>query len=323
MKNSTTTNYKELDEMKLEEKEFEEMMLDEMQLDEMNMDDKESSFDAFKAYMESISKIPLLSKEEESELGRRISRGGEEAIEAKSKLAQANLRLVVMFAKKYKNSGMDIQELIAMGNEGLLKACEKYDYTRDTRFATCAGWWIQQSITRGIAKEKNTVRIPHAKREFMYKVQKAQRTLQACLGVAPTNEELAHYLNTTTEKIEEVQAFIPTSFSLDREIGDEGEDTFYDFIKDENALDPCEASIQKDCREVLIKVLNQLSPKEALVLKYRNGFDCERCMSLEEIANLEEMGGISRERVRQIEAKAIRKIASSPSMRRMLEDYVA
>lgn len=273
-------------------------------------------------YLADIGKISLLSAEEEIELGKTLREGGDEAIQARNTLINANLRLVVHYAKCFLGRGVDLEDLNAMGIEGLIKAAEKYDYTMGCKFSTYATWWIKQAISRGIADEASLVRIPVHMNEVIHKVRKAQKFLNQEYGEEPTVGEIAEYLDIPEKTVLAAFGAMYNIVSFDTKVGEDGDNTLEDFLADENADDPCDVAINSGLKEAVQNVLGQLEPKEALVLSLRNGIGRSYPMTLEEIANLPEFG-VTRERIRQIEEKAIRKIQRSPKMMNLLRDFAA
>lgn len=278
--------------------------------------------DSMQLYLAEIGKIPLLTSEEEIELGRIIKEGGEAALQARNDLINANLRLVVHYAKRFLGRGVEFEDLNAMGIEGLFKAAEKYDYTMGYKFSTYASWWINQAISRGIADEASIVRIPIHMNEVMHKVRKAQKFLNQEYGEEPTVGEIAEYLSIPEKTVLAAFGAMYNIVSFDTKIGEDGDTTLEDFLADENADDPCDVAVDSALKEAVQTVLGQLEPKEALVLSLRNGIGVTYPMTLEEIANLPEFG-VTRERVRQIENKALRRIQRSPKMMNLLRDFVA
>ena len=314
-------------------------MDDEKKLDELNpspedirimedviefVEDKEDSYtvDSLQWYLREIGKFPRLSTEEELELGKKIKEAGPEAIQARNELIQANLRLVMHYAKKYLNRGVDLEDLNAMGAEGLFKAAEKYDYILGYRFSTYASWWINQAISRGIAAEASTVRIPVHMSESIHKVCKAQKNIKQATGKEATIEELAVYSGLTEKTVMAAVQAMYTAVSLDTKVSEDSDSTLEDFLADDKALDPCEMVIKDDLKEAVSEILGMLEPREAFVLSMRNGIGVSYPMTLEEIARLP-CFGVTRERIRQIEAKALRKIRRSPKMMSILKDFAA
>ena len=280
------------------------------------------SGDSMHLYLKEIGRIPLLSSEEEAWLGKEIKEGGPNAVDARNRLVQANLRLVVHCAKRFLGRGMDMEDLNAMGTEGLIRAAEKYDYTLGFRFSTYATWWICQAISRGLADEAGPVRIPVHLQEMINKVRKAQKALYQDKAAEPTVGEIAGYLNVTEEAVMTAVHAMYSTVSLDKKTGKDEDITIGEFLPDENAEDPCETAVNEGLRKAVRSVLGMLEPKEALVLSLRYGIDVPHPMTLEAIAGRPEFG-VTRERIRQIEEKALRKIRRSPKMIKLLRDYAA
>lgn len=287
-------------------------------------DTEEDSYtgDSMQWYLRKIGKIKRLTLEEELELGKEIQEGGVNANVARNKLIETNLRLVIHYAKKYLGRGVDIEDLNAMGTEGLFKAAEKYDYSLGYRFSTYASWWINQAISRGIAAEAATVRIPVYMSESIHKVRKAQKNFKQETGKEPTIEEVVEISGLSEKTVMDAIQAMYTTVSFDMKVGEDGDSTLEDFIVDERAEDPCESMIKKGLHEAVITVLGMLEPREAFVLAKRIGLGGTRIMTLEEIANLPGFG-VTRERIRQIEEKALRKIRTNPTMRNVLKDFAA
>ena len=278
--------------------------------------------DSMQWYLREIGKFSRLSTEEELELGKKIKEAGPEAIQARNELIQSNLRLVMHYAKKYLNRGVDLEDLNAMGTEGLFKAAEKYDYLLGYRFSTYASWWINQAIARGIAAESTTVRIPVHMSENIHKVRKAQKNLKQETGREATVEELAIYSGLSEKTVMAAIQAMYTIVSFDTKVGEDGDSTLEDFLADDKADDPCEMVLKDGLKEALREVLGMLEPREALVLSLRNGIGMSNTMTLEEIAKLPGFG-VTRERIRQIEGKALRKIRRNPKMMSILKDFAA
>lgn len=291
--------------------------------DEILQEDVEAYVgDSVKMYMVEIGKKPLLTPEREKELGKIIKENGEDALQARNELVEANLRLVAHFAKKYLNTGMEFAEINSMGVEGLIMAANKYNYELGYRFSTYASWWIKQSITRGIDKEGSTIRVPSYMRAIVNKVGKAQKYLADLYGEAPTDEEIAMYLNLPLEKVQMAENAMHSVVSIDAKVGDDDDTTFGDFYADETALDPCDVAIKETLKADIKEALTILSEKEARIITLRYGLETGEEMTLEEVANLPEFG-LTRERIRQIQDKAIRKLLRSPKILRTLKDYAA
>ncbi|WP_415853190.1 RNA polymerase sigma factor RpoD [Thermoanaerobacter kivui] len=266
-------------------------------------------------YLKEIGKIPLLTPEEEIELAKRIEQGDEEA---KKRLIEANLRLVVSIAKRYVGRGMLFLDLIQEGNLGLLKAVEKFDYRKGYKFSTYATWWIRQAITRAIADQARTIRIPVHMVETINKLIRVQRQLLQELGREPTPEELAKEMGMPEEKVREIMKIAQEPVSLETPIGEEKDSHLGDFIPDEDAPAPAEAAAFTMLKEQLMDVLDTLTPREEKVLRLRFGLDDGRARTLEEVGK---EFNVTRERIRQIEAKALRKLRH-PSRSKKLKDFL-
>ena len=271
--------------------------------------------DPVKVYLKEIGRVPLLSAEEEVELAQRMEEGDEAA---KRKLAEANLRLVVSIAKRYVGRGMLFLDLIQEGNLGLIKAVEKFDYRKGYKFSTYATWWIRQAITRAIADQARTIRIPVHMVETINKLIRVQRQLIQELGRDPSAEEIAKEMDIPVERAREILKISQEPVSLETPIGEEEDSHLGDFIEDEEALAPAEAASFFLLREQLEEVLSTLTPREKQVLEMRFGLTDGRSRTLEEVG-IE--FGVTRERIRQIEAKALRKLRH-PSRSKKLKDYL-
>ena len=271
--------------------------------------------DPVRMYLREIGKIPLLSFEEEAELAKRVMEGDEEA---KQKLSESNLRLVVSIAKKYVGRGMLFLDLIQEGNMGLIKAVEKFDYTKGYKFSTYATWWIRQAITRAIADQARTIRIPVHMVETINKLIRTSRHLLQQLGREPTPEEIAQEMEMPLEKVMEIQKIAQDPVSLETPIGEEDDSHLGDFIQDEDSPAPQDSAAHTLLKEQLEDVMNTLTLREAKVLKLRFGLEDGRPRTLEEVGR-EFM--VTRERIRQIEAKALRKLRH-PSRSKKLRDYM-
>lgn len=271
--------------------------------------------DSVKMYLKDIGQVPLLSLEEEKELAKRMQEGDKTA---RDKLSEANLRLVVSIAKKYSGKGMQFLDLIQEGNLGLMKAVEKFDYTKGFKFSTYATWWIKQSITRAIADQARTIRIPVHMVETINKTNRLQRQLLQTLGREPTPAEIAEKMGVTVEKVIEIQKIAQDPVSLEKPIGEEEDSHLGDFIEDNTSASPAEKAESRMLREQLLQVLNTLTPREQEVLRMRYGIDDARPKTLEEVGK---EFNVTRERIRQIEAKALRKLRH-PNRTKKLRDYI-
>ncbi|ACM59828.1 RNA polymerase primary sigma factor [Caldicellulosiruptor bescii] len=271
--------------------------------------------DPVRMYLKEIGKIPLLTPEEEIELAKRIEQGDEEA---KKRLAEANLRLVVSIAKRYVGRGMLFLDLIQEGNLGLLKAVEKFDYRKGYKFSTYATWWIRQAITRAIADQARTIRIPVHMVETINKLVRVSRQLLQEKGREPTPEEIAKEMNMPVEKVREILKIAQEPVSLETPIGEEEDSHLGDFIPDDDALAPSEAAAYSMLKEQLLEVLDSLNEREKKVLKLRFGLEDGRARTLEEVGK---EFNVTRERIRQIEAKALRKLRH-PSRSKKLKDFL-
>lgn len=271
--------------------------------------------DPVRMYLKEIGKVPLLSAEEEIEYAQRMEEGDEEA---KKRLAEANLRLVVSIAKRYVGRGMQFLDLIQEGNLGLIKAVEKFDYRKGYKFSTYATWWIRQSITRAIADQARTIRIPVHMVETINKLVRVQRQLLQELGREPSPEEIAETMDIPVERVREIQKISQEPVSLETPIGEEEDSHLGDFIQDDNVPVPAEAAASTLLKEQLVEVLGTLTEREQKVLRLRFGMDDGRARTLEEVGK---EFNVTRERIRQIEAKALRKLRH-PSRSRKLKDYL-
>ena len=276
--------------------------------------------DHVRMYLKEIGKVPLLSGDEELVLAQKMieAESEEEREEAKQKLVEANLRLVVSIAKRYVGRGMFFLDLIQEGNLGLMKAVEKFDYNKGFKFSTYATWWIRQAITRAIADQARTIRIPVHMVETINKVLRVSRQLLQELGHEASAEEIAEVMNIPVEKVRETMKIAQEPVSLETPIGEEEDSHLGDFIPDDDAPAPAEAASYAMLREHLDEVLHTLTPREMQVLKLRFGFDDGRSRTLEEVGK---EFNITRERIRQIEAKALRKLRH-PSRAKKLKDYL-
>src|SRR5690606_10038277 len=271
--------------------------------------------DPVRMYLKEIGRVPLLTADEEIELAERIEQGDEEA---KRMLAEANLRLVVSIAKRYVGRGMLFLDLIQEGNLGLLKAVEKFDYRKGFKFSTYATWWIRQAITRAIADQARTIRIPVHMVETINKLVRVSRQLLQELGRDPLPEEIAEEMGISEEKVREVMKIAQEPVSLETPIGEEEDSHLGDFIEDQDAPSPVEAASFTLLKEQLEEVLETLTPREKKVLRLRFGIDDGRARTLEEVGQI---FGVTRERIRQIEAKALRKLRH-PSRSKKLKDFL-
>ena len=274
--------------------------------------------DPVRMYLKEIGKVPLLTAEEEVELAKKMAEGGEEGEEAKKRLCEANLRLVVSIAKRYVGRGMLFLDLIQEGNLGLIKAVDKFDYTKGYKFSTYATWWIRQAITRSIADQARTIRIPVHMVETINKLIRVSRQLLQELGREPTPEEIAEEMGLSVDKVREIQKVAQEPVSLETPIGEEEDSHLGDFIPDEDVPQPVEAAAFSMLKEQLVEVLDTLTDREQKVLKLRFGLEDGRARTLEEVGKEFE---VTRERIRQIEAKALRKLRH-PSRSKKLKDYL-
>ena len=291
--------------------------VEEIKLEDMDVTNLEgiSIDDPVRMYLREIGKIPLLTYEEEAELAQRIVNGDEEA---KQKLAESNLRLVVSIAKKYVGRGMLFLDLIQEGNMGLIKAVEKFDYTKGFKFSTYATWWIRQAITRAIADQARTIRIPVHMVETINKLIRTSRQLLQQNGREPTPEEIAKEMEISVERVMEIQKIAQDPVSLETPIGEEEDSHLGDFIQDEDSPAPQDSAAHTLLREQLEEVMETLTPREAMVLKLRFGLEDGKARTLEEVGR---QFDVTRERIRQIEAKALRKLRH-PSRSKKLRDYM-
>ncbi|PLT34675.1 RNA polymerase sigma factor RpoD [Bacillus sp. V5-8f] len=271
--------------------------------------------DPVRMYLKEIGRVDLLSAEEEISLAERIEQGDEEA---KRRLAEANLRLVVSIAKRYVGRGMLFLDLIQEGNMGLIKAVEKFDYRKGFKFSTYATWWIRQAITRAIADQARTIRIPVHMVETINKLIRVQRQLLQDLGREPTPEEIAEDMDLTPDKVREILKIAQEPVSLETPIGEEDDSHLGDFIEDQDATSPSEHAAYELLKEQLEDVLDTLTDREENVLRLRFGLDDGRTRTLEEVGKV---FGVTRERIRQIEAKALRKLRH-PSRSKRLKDFL-
>ena len=298
----------DLDKLDLEGEDGEDA-LDLSFVDGVNIDDP------VKVYLKEIGRVPLLSSDEEVELAQRMAEGD---AYAKKRLAEANLRLVVSIAKRYVGRGMQFLDLIQEGNLGLIKAVEKFDYTKGYKFSTYATWWIRQAITRAIADQARTIRIPVHMVETINKVIRVSRQLLQELGHDPSPEEIAAEMSMPVDKVREILKIAQEPVSLETPIGEEEDSHLGDFIPDEGASEPSEAASFTLLKEQLVDVLSTLTPREEKVLKLRFGIEDGRTRTLEEVGK---EFNVTRERIRQIEAKALRKLRH-PSRSKKLKDFL-
>lgn len=263
--------------------------------------------DPVKVYLKEIGRVPLLSPEEEINLALKIQAGGPEGEKAKQRLSEANLRLVVSIAKRYVGRGMQFLDLIQEGNLGLIKAVEKFDHTKGFKFSTYATWWIRQAITRAIADQARTIRIPVHMVETINRMRQATNQLVYQNGHEPTPEELAKAMDMSVERVREIQRMAQEPASLESPVGEEEDSSLGDFVADENAEAPGKAADRAMVAQQINQALKSLTPREEKVIRLRFGLDDGRPRTLEEVGR---DFGVTRERVRQIEAKAIRKLHS-------------
>lgn len=288
---------------------------DEFDLNDLSVPPGVKINDPVRMYLKEIGRVDLLSAEEEIELAKRIEQGDEEA---KRRLAEANLRLVVSIAKRYVGRGMLFLDLIQEGNMGLIKAVEKFDYNKGYKFSTYATWWIRQAITRAIADQARTIRIPVHMVETINKLIRVQRQLLQDLGREPTPEEIGEDMDLSPEKVREILKIAQEPVSLETPIGEEDDSHLGDFIEDQDATSPAEHAAYELLKEQLEDVLDTLTDREENVLRLRFGLDDGRTRTLEEVGKV---FGVTRERIRQIEAKALRKLRH-PSRSKRLKDFL-
>lgn len=312
-----------IDVLSMTEEEPEDIPFDDMEDNEVEQIDISipegvSIEDPVRMYLKEIGKVPLLSAEEEIELAKLMEKGGPEGERAKKKLAEANLRLVVSIAKRYVGRGMLFLDLIQEGNLGLIKAVEKFDYQKGYKFSTYATWWIRQAITRAIADQARTIRIPVHMVETINKLVRVQRQLLQELGREPSPEEISKEMNMPVERVREILKISQEPVSLETPIGEEEDSHLGDFIQDENVPVPADAAAFTLLKEQLVEVLDTLTDREQKVLRLRFGLDDGRARTLEEVGKEFD---VTRERIRQIEAKALRKLRH-PSRSRKLKDFL-
>ena len=314
-----------VDVLRLDEEEMEPDLFLEEEMDEeeeiavdpmdLSVPDGISLADPIRMYLKEIGKIPLLSTDEEIELAKRMEKGDEEA---RKKLAEANLRLVVSIAKRYVGRGMQFLDLIQEGNLGLIKAVEKFDYRKGYKFSTYATWWIRQAITRAIADQARTIRIPVHMVETINRLIRTSRQMVQELGREPTPEELARKLDMPAERVREIKKISQDPVSLETPIGEEEDSHLGDFIQDDNVMIPADQAAFTLLHEQLMESLETLTEREQQVLRLRFGLDDGRPRTLEEVGRVFH---VTRERIRQIEAKALRKLRH-PSRSKKLKDYL-
>ena len=314
LENGTLEEEPELDDIydDISEEEKESASID---VDSLDTNDVKVN-DSVKLYLKEIGRVPLLNAQEEQELAKRILQGD---VDAKNQLITANLRLVVSIAKHYIGRGMLFLDLIEEGNLGLIKAVEKFDYTKNFKFSTYATWWIRQAITRAIADQARTIRIPVHMVETINKITRVQRQLVQKLGREPSAEEISEELNgaMTPERIREIQRIALEPVSLESPIGEEDDSHLGDFVEDKESVSPTEYTTQSMIRSALYEVMSDLTDREERVLRLRYGIDDNKPRTLEEVGK---EFGVTRERIRQIEAKAIRKLRH-PTRQKKLDDY--
>lgn len=289
---------------------------EEISIEDVTLPKNASINDPVRMYLKEIGKISLLSLDEELALSKRVEEGDEEA---KRLLAESNLRLVVSIAKRYVGRNLSFLDLIQEGNIGLMKAVDKFDASKGYKFSTYATWWIRQAITRAIADQAKTIRVPVHMVETINKLKRIQRQMTLELNREPTEAELAKKMNTTEEKVREIFKISQDPLSLETPIGEEDDSHLGDFLKDESSMSPEEYAINEVLKDEIEEVLCTLTPREEEVLKLRFGLKGGTCHTLEEVGN---MFGVTRERIRQIEAKALRKLRH-PSRSRKLKDYLS
>ena len=307
------------DDLDLEEPDIDELeAVEDIKVEDIDLASMEgiNIDDPVRMYLREIGRIPLLSYDEELELAKKVLAGDEAA---KQKLAESNLRLVVSIAKKYVGRGMLFLDLIQEGNMGLIKAVEKFDYTKGYKFSTYATWWIRQAITRAIADQARTIRIPVHMVETINKLIRTSRHLLQQLGREPTPEEIAAEMEIPVEKVTEIQKIAQDPVSLETPIGEEDDSHLGDFIQDDDSPAPQDAAAYTLLREQLEEVMKTLTPREAKVLKLRFGLEDGKSRTLEEVGK---EFNVTRERIRQIEAKALRKLRH-PSRSKKLKDYMS
>ena len=306
------------DDLDLEEPDLDELeAVEDIKVEDIDLNNMDgiNIDDPVRMYLREIGRIPLLTYDEELELAKKVLEGDEAA---KQKLAESNLRLVVSIAKKYVGRGMLFLDLIQEGNMGLIKAVEKFDYTKGYKFSTYATWWIRQAITRAIADQARTIRIPVHMVETINKLIRVSRHLLQQLGREPTPEEIAEEMEIPVERVVEIQKIAQDPVSLETPIGEEDDSHLGDFIQDDESPAPQDAAAYTLLREQLEEVMKTLTPREAKVLKLRFGLEDGKTRTLEEVGREFQ---VTRERIRQIEAKALRKLRH-PSRSKKLKDYM-
>jgi RNA polymerase primary sigma factor len=276
---------------------------------------KDIADDSVRLYLREIGKIPLITAEEEVSLAKRIEQGDKSAKDA---LAEANMRLVVSIAKKYIGRGLDLLDLIQEGNTGLLRAVEKFDYTKGFKFSTYATWWIRQAITRAIADQARVIRIPVHMVETINKLIRTQRRLTSELGREPSPEELAKEMEMDVEKVLHIQKISQDTTSLDATVGEDDDSTLSEFIEDHDSVSPVDAATYELLKEHIDETLDLLTPREQKILRMRFGLEDGRSHTLEEVG---QEFGVTRERIRQIEAKALAKLRKNKDSKK-LKDYI-
>jgi RNA polymerase primary sigma factor len=307
-----------VDVLRISEEDEEDIILDEdedMESIDLTIPEGINIEDPVRMYLKEIGKVPLLNADEEIELARKMEDGDDYA---KKRLAEANLRLVVSIAKRYVGRGMLFLDLIQEGNLGLIKAVEKFDYRKGYKFSTYATWWIRQAITRAIADQARTIRIPVHMVETINKLTRVQRQLLQELGREPSPEEISEVMNMPVDRVREIQKISQEPVSLETPIGEEEDSHLGDFIQDDNVPVPADAAAFTLLKEQLVEVLGTLTEREQKVLRLRFGLDDGRARTLEEVGK---EFNVTRERIRQIEAKALRKLRH-PSRSRKLKDYL-
>ncbi len=301
----------------ISQKQEEDTELSEMEqeLEELAAMESSRVSDPVRMYLKEIGRVPLLNRTQEVDISQRNEAG---EAKAKQELIDANLRLVVSIAKKYIGRGMTFLDLIQEGNKGLIRAVEKYDWRKGFKFSTYATWWIRQAITRAIADQARTIRIPVHMVETINKLMRISRQLMQELGREPTPEEIGGQMELDPEKVREILKISQKTTSLETPIGDDGDSFLGDFIADDNQVTPYDATANRMLKEDIENVLDTLTDREAKVVRMRFGLNSSRPMTLEEVG---QKFGVTRERIRQIEAKALRKLRH-PSMRKRLQDFL-